>query len=71
MVQLVHGVVVFHVYCDLFGSLAVKHGESRANLNLPSVRARPEEGTDNSLLRIGPAEVVVEDGEEGYWVYSD
>ena len=71
MVQLVHRVVVLHVYRDLLGSLAVQHGESGANLNLAGVRARAKQRSNDPLLRICPSEVVVEDREEGYGVHSD
>ena len=71
VVQFVHGVVVFHVYCDLLGSLAMEHGKRRLDLDLACVRTRAQQGSNNTLLRICSTEVMVEDSEEGYGMYSN
>ena len=64
MVQIVHGAVVLHVDGDLLVRLAVQYRERGPDLNLGLV-TRPKESTNDALLRVISAQVVVKDGEEG------
>lgn len=64
VVQIVHCAVVLHVDGDLLVRLAVQYCERGPDFDLGLV-TRPKEGTDDALLRVISAQVVVEDGEEG------
>ena len=69
--KVVHRAVILHVYRNLLLRLTMENGKRRANLHLAVVRARPEKSSNYSFLGICPAEVVVQDGEKGYWMHRD
>ena len=71
VMQLIHRMMILHVYCNLLGSLTVQHSERGPNFDLASVRARSKQRPNDPLLCISPSEVVVEDGEQGYGMYSN
>jgi len=65
-VQGEHLLLVVHVDLDLLLSLGVGDGIAVADLDLGAVfAAGAEEGADDALLLGGPAEGVIEDGEDG------
>ena len=68
VVELVHCPVVFHVHRHLLCRFAVQHRERRAYVHFSIIRARPKEGTNDAVLCICPAKIVVQDREEGDWM---
>lgn len=61
--QLIHRMVILHVYCDLLCGLTVQYSERRPNLDLAGVRASAEQCSNDPILCICPPKIVVEDGE--------
>ena len=68
VVELVHCPVVLHVHRHLLCRFAVQHRERRAYVHFSIIRARPKKGANDAVLCIRPAQVVVQDREECYWV---
>ena len=71
VVEIVHRPVIFHIHRDLLFRLAMEHGKRGANLHLAVIRARSKQSSNYAFLGICPTEVVVQDGEKGYWMHRD
>lgn len=67
VMQLVHHPVVLHVDSDLFAGFAVQDGERSAHFDL-GLCARTEQCSNDTVLGIRTAEVMVEDGKQGHRV---
>lgn len=70
VVQLVHRPMVLHIYSNLFVRLAMENGKGRSDFYLVII-PDTEQSSNDTVLSIGSAEVVVEDGEEGNGVDGD
>lgn len=70
MVQLIHRSVVLHIDSDLLVRLAMENSKGRSDFYFVVI-ADTKESSNDALLGVCAAEVVVEDGEEGNGVDGD